>query len=122
MTEGDRRKIAIVDDDDGVRDSLRLLLEILGHPVETFASAAEFLKTELHQLAALILDHNMPHMTGLKLAEILRANGVGIPILLITASLSPAIVARAAELGIGKVVEKPLRERELVDFISSTRP
>jgi CheY-like chemotaxis protein len=42
MTEIDRRPVAIVDDDDAVRDSLRFLLEVMGYRVATFASAAEF--------------------------------------------------------------------------------
>ena len=46
MTEAEQRTVAIVDDDHAVRDSLRFLLEVIGHPVETFASAAEFLKAE----------------------------------------------------------------------------
>ena len=92
------RTVAIVDDDDAVRDSLRFLLEVIGHPVATFASAAEFLKAEIHRLACLILDHHMPEMTGLELAERMRADGAGIPILLITGAPSPAIVTRAAEV------------------------
>ena len=59
--------VAIVDDDAAVRDSLRLLLEVIGHPVQTFASAAEFLKAEQHHPVCLILDHHMPEMTGLEL-------------------------------------------------------
>ena len=43
MTGTEQRRVAIVDDDAAVRDSLRLLLEIIGYPVETFASGAEFL-------------------------------------------------------------------------------
>ena len=43
MSEAERRKVAVVDDDHAVRDSFRLLLEVIGCPVETFASAAEFL-------------------------------------------------------------------------------
>ena len=52
----------------------------------------------MQRLACLILDHHMPEMTGLELAERMRADGTGIPILLITGSPSPAIVARAAEV------------------------
>ena len=96
------------------------LLEIIGHPVETFASAAEFLKAEIQHLACLILDHHMPEMTGLELAERLRADGSGIPILLITGSPSPAIAARAAELGVTRVLEKPPTEEDLLDFIDGT--
>jgi CheY-like chemotaxis protein len=93
-----RRTVAIIDDDDGVRDSLQFLLETVGHPVVTFSSAAEFLKAASSNPACLILDHHMPEMTGLELAERLRRDGVQIPILLVTGSPSPAIAARAAEL------------------------
>ena len=85
MSKADRGKVAIVDDDAGVRDSLQLLLEILGHLAETFESAAEFLKADLQHFPCLISDYKMPYMTGLELAEALRAGGVNIPILLITA-------------------------------------
>ncbi len=121
MAEAERRKVAVVDDDDAVRDSLRFLLEVAGHTVEAFASAAEFLKAEMRHMTCLILDHHMPHMTGLQLAERLRADGVNIPILLVTGSPSPAIVARAAELGIDRVLEKPPGEDDLLDFVNATR-
>ena len=121
MTETQQRKIAVVDDDHAVRESLRFLLEVAGHTVETFSSAAEFLKGEMHYLWCLILDHHMPHMTGLQLAERLREAGVNIPILLVTGSPSPAIVARAAELGIERVLAKPPNEDELFNFINAAR-
>jgi two-component system, LuxR family, response regulator FixJ len=63
----------------------------------------------------------MPEMTGLELAERLRADGSSIPILLITGSPSPTIIARAAELGIHRVIEKPPTEEDLLDFINATR-
>lgn len=122
MTGTERHKIAIVDDDDAVRDSLRFLLEVTGQCVKTFASAAEFLNAGVHHFAYLILDHHMPHMTGLELAARLRANGARIPILLITGSPSTAIVARASELGVEKVLEKPPGDQDLFDFINSKRP
>ena len=120
MAEINHRTVAIVDDDDAVRDSLRFLLEVIGHPVETFASASEFLKAEIHRLACLILDHHMPEMTGLELAERMRADGLGIPIFLITGAPSPAIVTRAAEVGINRVLEKPATEEDLLDFIDAS--
>jgi FixJ family two-component response regulator len=117
----EQRKVAIVDDDAAVRDSLRFLLETIGHSVETFASGGEFLKADRERLACLILDHHMPEMTGLELAERLRADGFGMPIVLITGSPSPAIAARAAELGI-RVLAKPVTDEDLMDFISAARP
>ena len=106
MAEAEQRKVAVVDDDDAVRDSLQFLLEVAGHSVEIFASAAEFLKANVQHFFCLILDHHMPKMTGLQLAEKLRVGGAAIPILLITGLSSPAIIARAAELGIDGVLEK----------------
>ena len=119
MTEAQRDTVAIVDDDEAVRHSLRFLLEVVGHKVETFASAAAFLKFELRNLACLILDYHLPHVTGLELAERLRTDGNAIPILLITGSLTPAILARAAELRIDRVLEKPPGESDLMAFIDA---
>jgi CheY-like chemotaxis protein len=53
MTEIERRTVAIVDDDDAVRDSLRFLLEGMGHRTVTFASAAEFLDADPQHLTCL---------------------------------------------------------------------
>ena len=119
MTGAELRRVAIVDDDDGVRGSLRFLLEVVGHTVEAFASAAEFLESDLPNIACLILDQHMPEMTGLELAERLRNDGINIPILLITGSPSPVIIAGAAELGI-RVLEKPPEEEDVVDFVNAT--
>jgi two-component system response regulator FixJ len=120
MTEAERRTVAIVDDDYAVRDSLRFLLEVIGYAVETFASAADFLQANVRHFACLILDHHMPNITGLELAERLRADGAVIPILLITGSPSPTITGRATELGI-TVLDKPPSEEVLIDFIDAIR-
>ena len=122
MSENARRKVAVVDDDQAVRDSLQFLLEVIGHSVETFASATEFLNSDVCNLACLILDHHMPKMTGLELAEKLLTQGVDIPMLLITGAPSPAIVARANELGVTRVLEKPPNEEDILDFINAMRP
>jgi FixJ family two-component response regulator len=53
MTGAEKRRVAIADDD--VRDSLRFLPDVAGHFVETFASAAEFLRAEMKNLVFLIL-------------------------------------------------------------------
>ncbi len=113
------RTVAVVDDDDAVRDSFRYLLEATGHVVETFASAADFLKSEMRHLACLISDNRMHPISGLDLIEQLRANGIGIPIVLVTASPSPALVARAAELGVERVLEKPASAADLLDFVNA---
>jgi FixJ family two-component response regulator len=111
--------VAVVDDDPAVLESLKCLLEVAGHAVAAYASAAEFLDDRASTPSCLILDHHMPHMTGLELAARLRTERVGIPVLLITGALSPAIVVRAVQLGIERVLEKPAREDELLSFVDA---
>jgi FixJ family two-component response regulator len=59
-------------------------------------------------------------MTGLDLVERLRADGVHIPVLLMTGAPSAAIIEKAGRLGVERVVEKPLAEQDLLDFISNS--
>jgi CheY-like chemotaxis protein len=113
--------IGIVNDEAAVRESLGFLLEVTGHAVETFASAADLLEAETQELTCVILNHHMPHMTGLELAERLRADGSGIPIILITGSPSPTILRQAAELGIDRVLEKPVDYGDLHNYANATR-
>lgn len=117
MPNSNPLNIAIVDDDASVRDSLQLLIEISGHPVQTFESAEAFLRVEARRFSHLILDHHMPHMTGLDLAERLRLAGIAIPIMLVADSLSSDMIERASRLGIGCVLEKPATEEAIIDFL-----
>ena len=121
MAEIERAKVAVVDDGHDVRESLRFLLEVLGHAVEAFESAAKFLEAEVQRFACLILDHHMPDMTGLELVEKLRADGNLLPIMLITGAPSDTIVSRAADLGISRVLDKPPSEEELLHFIEANQ-
>ena len=111
--------VVIIDDDTAVRESLKFLFEVAGYNVAEYASVAGFLRERILRPACMILDHHMPEMTGLALAAQLRGGGTHIPILLITGSSSPAIVVRAAELGIEKVLEKPPDEHELLAFVAA---
>ena len=121
MLDAPQTKVAIVDDDPSVRDSLQFLIEILGYPVETFGSAADFLRAGVNRFSRVILDHHMPQMTGLDLAEFLQDSNVTIPIMLITGSLTPDMIARANQFGIGRVLEKPPAEQQIIEFIAGGR-
>ena len=110
--------VAIIDDDQAVLDSLKFLLELSGHKVVTYSSAEAFLEDAEVSPRGLILDHHMPHMTGLELAARLRTQNVRLPILLITGSPSPGIVTRAAELGV-QILDKPPEERDLLRFLET---
>ena len=109
------RTIALVDDDAGVRHSLRFLLETAGYAVETYESGQCFLaKAELPRLACLLLDQKMPQLTGLEVLAQLRAAGAATPALLVTGMPLPGLVRRAAELGALGVLEKPLTQDDLL--------
>lgn len=119
MEEDRTGLVAIVDDDPAVLDSLRLLLEVAGHHVATYASATSFLNDSLARPACLILDQHMPQMSGLELVARLSAKGANVPVLLITGSPSATLAQRAARLGIEKVLEKPPDEAELLNFVAA---
>ncbi len=109
--------VAIVDDDQGHRESLRFLLEASGYKVITFASAAAFLADRGLCPACLIADQHMPRMTGLELAVQLRRDKANIPILLMTGGPSPAINLKAAQSGIWGVLVKPFDKDDLLEFV-----
>ncbi len=120
MSRGDR-PIAIVEDDPGVLESLRFMLDAAGYAVATYDSATSFLRGDQGQARCLIIDHHMPQKTGLELVEELRGQGDARPVLLITAAPSAGIYANAETLGIERVLEKPLADDDLFDFIERAR-
>ena len=120
MTPDNRQIIAVVDDDEAVRQSLEMLLSVSGHRTAGYASAADFLAApNLCRVAGLILDHHMPKVTGLELLARLRAQGWAKPVLLVTGSPSSDITDRATNLGVDGVLEKPLSDDLLFRFVDS---
>ena len=119
MHSGSHRVIAVVDDDDAVRDSLRFLLEIAGYDVATYGSAAQFLRdAPMDKLVCLVLDQHMPDQTGLQLVARLRNDGVDLPVALITGSPSADLIRQARQLDVAKVLEKPLDDDVLLEFLA----
>jgi two-component system, LuxR family, response regulator FixJ len=115
------RLVAVVDDDAAVRDSLRFLLETAGYGVATYASAAEFLQeAQQGELMCLVTDQHMPELTGLQMIARLRAKAVSLPVALITGSVSADLVCRAQELSVALVLEKPLDDDMLLNFVAKT--
>jgi two-component system response regulator FixJ len=107
-----------VDDDAAVRDSLRFLLEAAGFSIVTFSSAAAFLAAiDSHAVTCLLLDHHMPLTTGLDLLRQLRQCGRDLPVALMTGSPSAQVTRQALELGALAVLEKPLTEQALFEFL-----
>src|SRR5262249_46625164 len=112
--------IAIVDDDDALRDSLDDLLRSLGFRTQEFRSAEAFLSAnQARETACLILDVRMPGMNGIELQrQIIAANWL-IPIIFVTAHADADARARALEAGAVAFLYKPCREEDLLNAIDA---
>jgi FixJ family two-component response regulator len=114
------RLVCVVDDDAAVRDSVRVLLESHGLPVQDYASARAFLSDETNAAAAcLLLDLHMPEMSGLELLETLRRHRVTTPAIVITGRSDAALKARALRAGALALLDKPVDEDELIRSIDN---
>ena len=110
--------VALVDDDQSVREALKWLIESVNLRVETYASATKFL--ELFDPAVpgcLILDVRMPGMSGLELQENLTAQKCGLPVVIITGHADVAMCVRAFEGGAFAFLEKPVNRQKLLEQV-----
>lgn len=111
--------VFIVDDDDGIREGLSLLLETVGQACELYSSALEFLDTyDPNRGGCLLLDIRMPRMTGLDLQEQLNGLGSTLPIIFITGHGDIPMAVEAMRRGALDFVRKPFREQDLLDRIN----
>lgn len=101
--------ILIVDDDDTVRDSLKVLLEIRGFGVIDFPSGRSFLAgRDGKECGCILLDVHMPEMTGLDVMKALREAGDRTPVVLITGRSDSLVEAKAESYGAIAVLDKPI--------------
>ena len=106
--------ISVVEDDRFFRESMARLMKSLGHSVEAFSSAADFLASpQLVETACLIADVNMPAMTGFELHRHLIESGRAIPTILVTAYPDDDARALALKEGITGYLRKPVDEERL---------
>jgi two-component system response regulator FixJ len=110
--------IFIVDDDAATRDSLRLLLEAEGFAAQDFAAGTPFLEAvRASDGDCLILDINMPGMSGFEVMEELRQRGDAPSVIIVTAQTDDATRARAIAAGAVEVLEKPHGADELLSLV-----
>jgi len=115
-----RSLVAIVDDDESVRESLPDLLREFGFAVEAFSSAEEFLASEVvGQTKCLILDVAMPGMSGPALQRELQRRQSAIPIVFITAHADESIRPRVLEAGAVDCLFKPFSETALLGAVTT---
>jgi FixJ family two-component response regulator len=110
--------IAIVDDDDSMRNAVQGLLKAVGLPSQTFASGEEFLKSGQHrQTACLITDIRMPGMSGLELQAQLNAERCRIPTIFITAHGDAKLRMQALRAGAVEFLSKPFDDEALLESV-----
>ncbi|MDB6090154.1 MAG: response regulator receiver protein [Gammaproteobacteria bacterium] len=113
-----RPLVAIVDDDESIRDTTKDLLESAGLAAVTFASAAGLLKSRrLKSISCLVADMRMPEMTGLDLHQHLVASNHAIPTILMTAYPEERARAQAFKSNVVCYLAKPFAADELLACI-----
>lgn len=111
--------VFVVDDDEAVRTSLKLLLRSVGLPVETASSAQEFLdRFDAERPGCLVLDIRMPGLSGLELQERLNAMHAMIPVVFITGHGDVPMAVEAMQHGAVDFIQKPFRDQDLLDRIN----
>jgi FixJ family two-component response regulator len=116
----ERAFIAVVDDDESVRESLPDLLREFGHEAGAFSSAEEFLASGcVVRTTCLVLDVAMPGMSGLDLQRELGRRGQGIPIIFITAHADEATRLQLRERGAVECLLKPFSDTALQEALNT---
>ena len=111
--------IAIVDDDEALREAMRSLVRSLGYGVSTFGSAEEFLNSErISDTSCLITDLHMPGLSGLDLQERLIARGHRFPIIFLTAYPDEDVRIRAMKAGAIGFMRKPCSDEHLLGYLN----
>jgi FixJ family two-component response regulator len=109
--------LVVIDDDDRVREAARCLIESLGHAVEAFASAEEYLRSgSIYKTACLITDVQLSGISGVDLHGRLVAEGHRTPIIFMTAL--PVEKLPAVEDGVVGILRKPLDVELLIETLN----
>jgi len=110
--------VFVVDDDAAIRDALSLLISLHGLRAQVFASADSFLETYRGEWrGCLLVDLQMPGMSGLELQAELKARGIALPVVVLTAHGDVATARAALKNGAADFLEKPVEDAVLLDVL-----
>jgi FixJ family two-component response regulator len=112
--------VFVVDDDESMREALRSLFRSVSLRVETFGSAADFLRSKLPDVAScLVLDIRLPGLSGLDFqAELAKAN-INIPIIFMTGHGDIPMSVQAMKAGAVDFLTKPFRDQDMLDAVAA---
>jgi FixJ family two-component response regulator len=110
--------VFVIDDDPSVRQSLSDLLATVGLRVETFGSAADFVRDRFPEgPGCLVLDIRLPGLSGLDLQAELAKAGMHLPVIFITGHGDIPMTVRAMKAGAVEFLTKPFRDQDLLDAV-----
>jgi FixJ family two-component response regulator len=110
--------VFVVDDDLSIREAIQSLVRLEGLRVETFATAQDFLRRKRPDLpGCVVLDVELPGLSGLDLQRELAAHGIKLPIIFITGYGDIPMSVRAMKAGALEFLTKPFRDQDLLDAI-----
>lgn len=110
--------IHLVDDDEAVRDSLALLIGTIGLRVQPWAQPQAFLDHfDRQAVGAIVMDVRMPGIGGLAVLEQLVAQGVDLPVIMLTGHGTVEMCRRAFKAGAAEFLEKPVDDEQLLEAV-----
>ena len=110
--------VHVIDDDDALRDSVRLFLENESLDVRTYASAGDFLAAlEAGATGCVVTDVRMPGMDGTELLAHIATRGLTLPVIVITGHADVPLAVRVMKEGAVDLLEKPFRAEDLVGAV-----
>ncbi|MGO3770463.1 MAG: response regulator transcription factor, partial [Vreelandella alkaliphila] len=109
--------IAVVDDDQALRESLVWLLESVGLTARAFHDGEQFLASQHDKLGALLLDVRMPGMSGLQVQQQLVDQGATLPVIMMTGHGDVPMAVAALKNGAFDFIEKPFNHQQLIDSV-----
>jgi two-component system, LuxR family, response regulator FixJ len=113
--------VLIVDDDDGLRVSMKFLFASVGLTTETYDRADAFLEKypngDSGRPGCIVLDVRMPGMSGLELQRLLAERGSVLPVIIVTGHGDVPMAVAALKSGAHDFIEKPFKEQALLELV-----
>lgn len=112
--------IHLIDDDEAVRNSLALLISTVGLRVESWSDPQDFVRSfDRQSVGAIVLDVRMPGISGLTVLDLLKAQGVDQPVIMLTGHGTVEMCRRAFKSGAAEFLEKPVHDEQLLEALQN---